>query len=87
MSTSYCVIELYTSEEARGQGKPLWEAVLGHVAETRSAARCLVSKAVAGCYEGGEMAGTRLEVLSYNLPVKVEIAHWLLTTLRTTGGR
>ncbi len=73
MDRVYRVIELYTSEEARWQGRPLWEAVLGHVAEAPSAARCLVSKAVAGCYEGGEMAGSRLEVLSYNLPVKVEI--------------
>ena len=73
MPLNYCIIEVYTSEEARWRGRPLAEAILDHVLKAQVAARCLVFKAVAGVYENGELASARLEVLSYNLPVKVEI--------------
>jgi len=73
MPLSYCVIEVYTSEEARWRGRPLWETILDHVIKAQIAARCLVFKGVAGGYENGELSSTHLEVLSYNMPVKVEI--------------
>jgi CBS domain-containing protein len=73
MSVSYCIVEIYTSEEARWKGAPLWEAIVNQVARSPLVARCLVTKAVAGAYENGELSSSHLEVLSYNMPVKVEI--------------
>lgn len=73
MPLRYCVIETYSSEESRWRGKPLWQAVLDHVAKSRVGARCLVFRGMAGCYESGELSSAHLEVLSYNMPVKVEI--------------
>ena len=37
------------------------------------AARCLVTRGIAGSYESGEIATSRLEVLSYNMPVWIKI--------------
>lgn len=73
MPLSYRVIEIYTSEEARWHKQPLWEALMAHVAKVHRAVRCLVFKGVAGVYESGEHSSTHLEVLSYNMPIKLEI--------------
>jgi CBS domain-containing protein len=73
MPLAYSIIEIYTAERARYQGRPVWEAAVDHVLKAGTAARCLVFKGVAGGYEDGEPVGGHLEVLSYDLPVKVEI--------------
>lgn len=73
MPMNYRIIEVYTSEDARWHGRPVWEAVVEQVRKARCAARCIVIKGVAGLYESGEQASSRLEVLSYKMPVKVEI--------------
>jgi CBS domain-containing protein len=70
---TYKVIEIFTSEEARWKGSPLYEAVIRAVAREKSAARCLVSRAIGGCYENGELASHRVLDLSYNMPIKIEI--------------
>jgi CBS domain-containing protein len=49
------------------------EAVLHFIREQRIAARCLVTRGIAGCTENGELATGRLEVLSYNLPLRITI--------------
>jgi CBS domain-containing protein len=69
----YKVIEIFTSERARWQGRPLEEAVVKHVHDLRIAARCLVTRAVDGCYESGELATARIEVLASNLPLVITI--------------
>lgn len=73
MPVEYRVIEVFTSEEARWEGRPVWEAILDAVRRSDLAARCTVSRAMAGCYENGEMASGSLEVLSFNMPLKVEV--------------
>lgn len=73
MPVEYRVIEVFTSEEARWEGRPVWEAILDTVRRSGLAARCTVSRAMAGCYENGEMASGSLEVLSFNMPLKVEV--------------
>lgn len=73
MPFTYRVIEIFTSEEARFKSKPLHMAIVERVKEARIAARCIVSKAVAGCYESGEVATHGLEILSFNMPLKIEI--------------
>ena len=70
---AYKVIEIFTSEETRWQGRPLNEAIVQYVRDLKIAARCLVTRAVDGCYENGEIATRRLEVLSYNMPLRIEI--------------
>lgn len=69
----YSAIAIFSSEDARWEGKPLPDAVLQLVKDSGLAARCLVTRGVAGLYEDGAMATQRVEVLSYNLPVKIEI--------------
>lgn len=69
----YKVIEIFTSEEARWQGRPLTEAIVQYVRDLKIAARCLVTRAIEGCYESGEIATRRLEILSYNMPLRIVI--------------
>lgn len=70
---AYSVIEIFTSEEARWHGAPLYDAVVRAVAKEAAFARCVVSKGIAGCYEDGELASHRVLDLSYNMPLKIEI--------------
>jgi CBS domain-containing protein len=69
----YKVIEIFTSEEARWHGERLHAAVVQLVHDLKIAARCLVTKGIEGAYESGEIATGRLEVLAYNLPVRITI--------------
>jgi CBS domain-containing protein len=69
----YKIIEIFTSEEERWHGKPLYSAVVEHVNGLKIAARTLVTRGIEGSYESGEVATRRLEVLSYNMPVRVTI--------------
>lgn len=73
MSLPYTIVRIYTSEEARCDGKPLPQAVVNYVHGLKVAARCLVTKAVEGCYENGEMATFGVEVLSYNMPLVITV--------------
>jgi CBS domain-containing protein len=69
----YKKIEIFTSEEVRWQGQPLYAAIVLVVRDLKIAARCLVTRGIEGSYESGEIATGRLEVLSYNMPVRVTI--------------
>ncbi|MCX7045032.1 MAG: DUF190 domain-containing protein [Candidatus Sumerlaeota bacterium] len=69
----YKIIQIYTSDETRSQGKSVPEAVMQFIRGLKIAARCLVTHSEAGCYENGEMAARRIEMLSLNMPVKIEI--------------
>ena len=69
----YQVIEIFTSERARWEGRPLDQAVVEHVRSLKLAARCLVTRGTDGCYENGEVATRRIELLSYNMPVRITI--------------
>ncbi len=70
----YKAIEIFTNEAARCHKKPLVDAVIQYVRELKIAARCIVTRGLAGCYESGEVATNRLEVLSFNQPVRIYIA-------------
>lgn len=69
----YKIITIFTSEEARWKGKPLSETLLTQLQDLKLAARCLVTRGIAGCYENGEMATAKLEILSFKMPLKIEI--------------
>lgn len=73
MAMNYRLITIYTAEEIRSQGRPLLDAVVDYVKSLKIAARCFVSRAMAGCYETGEIASQSLLTISYNMPVKIEI--------------
>jgi CBS-domain-containing membrane protein len=70
---NYKAIEIFTSEEARYRRKPVVDAVLQFVRELKIAARCIVTRGIAGCYESGELASGRLEILSFNMPLRIYI--------------
>lgn len=72
MTIKYNVIEVFTSEDAKWKGRPVWEVVVEHVRELGIAARVMVSRGLAGCYENGELASNKIEVLSYDMPIKIE---------------
>jgi CBS domain-containing protein len=69
----YKVIEIFTSEEVRWQGSPVYDAIVQFVHDLKIAARCMVTRGIEGAYESGEIATGRLEVLSYNMPVRITI--------------
>ena len=69
----YKIIEIFSSEAVRWQGNTLSDAVVQFVHDLKIAARCMVTRGVEGSYESGEMATGRLEVLSYNMPVRITI--------------
>jgi CBS domain-containing protein len=73
MTLQYSVIEIFTSESTRYKHKPVTEAVVQFVHGLKIAARCIVSRGIGGCYENGEVATNRIEILSFNMPVKIEI--------------
>lgn len=81
----YKAIEIFTNEEARWQGKPVSEAVVQYVAGMKIAARCIVTRGTDGCYESGEVATRRLEVLSFNMPVRIYILLPAAEYARTIG--
>ena len=73
MSIDYSAIEIFTDEEARYQGKPLYKAIISRVSKLKIAARCIVTKGMEGCYENGQIATQDILIMSYNLPIKIEL--------------
>lgn len=73
MALDYKVIEIFTSEDARYKGHILSAALVRRVHDLKIAARCIVLRGIEGCYENGEMATQGIEVLSFNMPLKMEI--------------
>ena len=73
MAQSYIVIDIYTSEGAQCDGKPLTEAVLAYIQKLRAPARLVVFKGTEGCYENGEVTTRKIMDLSINQPIKIEI--------------
>ena len=73
MAIKYCVVEVFTSEGGAGRGPALAQALVRRVRDLKIAARCLVTRGVAGCREDGEIASGGLEVLSLDMPLKIEI--------------
>jgi len=69
----YKIIEIFTSEEVRWQGSPVYDAIVQFVHDLKIAARCMVTRGIEGAYESGEIATGRLEVLSYNMPIRITI--------------
>jgi CBS domain-containing protein len=73
MSLAYRVIEVFTSEDAKYKGHHVHMAIVQRIRDLHIAARCVVLRGVAGCYESGEIATHGIEVLSFNMPLKIEI--------------
>jgi len=71
--TDYSIIKVYTREKARHEGKDMAEAVVAYVRSLRLAARCVVTRGMAGCYENGETASSHLVELSYDFPIIIDI--------------
>jgi CBS domain-containing protein len=73
MALEYKIIKIYTSEDARWQGRPLYDAVIEYVRNLKITARCIVIRGIAGCYESGEISTQAIVDLSYNAPLVIEI--------------
>ncbi len=73
MLLQYKVIEIFTCEEERWQGRAIYSAIVQHVNDLKIAARTIVTRGIEGSYESGEIATGRIEVLSYNMPVRITI--------------
>jgi CBS domain-containing protein len=69
----YKRISIHTSEDARWHKEPLHEAIVNFVRDLKLAARCTVTRGLAGCYENGTVATNKLEILSYKMPLIIEI--------------
>ena len=73
MAQSYVVIEVYTGEGTKFEGKYLTEAIPDHIGKLKAPARCIVFKGIGGCTENGDVSTQKIMDLSINLPVKIEI--------------
>lgn len=73
MSINYQAITVFTTEQAKYKGKPLSAALVERISNLHIAARCIVCRGIAGCYENGDIATHGIEVLSFNMPLKIEI--------------
>jgi PII-like signaling protein len=73
MAVEYRVIEVFTSEEARYKGHPLSSALVQRVHDLQITARCIVLRGIEGFYENGKIATRSIEILSFNMPLKIEI--------------
>lgn len=70
---NYKAIEIFTSEEARYRKKPVADAVIQYIKDLKIAARCIVTRGIAGSYESGEVVTKRIEILSFNMPIRIYI--------------
>ncbi|MCG3191037.1 MAG: Inosine-5'-monophosphate dehydrogenase [Thermoanaerobaculia bacterium] len=73
MPVPYAVIEVFTSERPGRKGKAPAAEIVRKIASLRVPARAIVQRGSSGSFENGEVASTSLEVLSFALPVKIEI--------------
>ncbi len=73
MSQAYVVIEIYTGEGVKYDGKYLSEAILDHIRKLKAPARCVIFKGIGGCTESGEVSTQKIMDLSLNQPIKIEI--------------
>jgi CBS-domain-containing membrane protein len=83
---NYQAIEIFTNEEARYGSRAVADAVIRYIRDLRIAARCIVTRGTAGCYESGEVATRRLEILSMNMPVRIYIILPAMETGRVLDG-
>jgi len=73
MMLNYKAIEILTTEDARYRSMPIADAVIDYIRNLKIAARCIVTRGIAGCSENGEVCSGRVEVLSFNLPIRISI--------------
>lgn len=83
---NYKAIEIFTNEDARYRGKPIAEAVIAYIRDLKIAARCIVTRGIAGSYESGEISTGRVEILSFNLPIRIYIVLPAAETERVLAG-
>ncbi|MBF0413875.1 MAG: DUF190 domain-containing protein [Desulfamplus sp.] len=73
MVLRYSEINIFTNEETRYNGAPLYEEIVRYVHGLKIAARCMVIRCIEGCYENGEMATQSVMVASFNMPIIIKI--------------
>lgn len=83
---NYKAIEIFTSESARYGNTPLTDAVMSLLRDLKIAARCVVTRGISGLYENGELATSRLEILSFNMPIRICIVVPAAETDRVLDG-
>jgi len=71
MPMTYTLARIFTSEESRWNGKPLYQEIVQLVSRQKISARCQVTKGIAGCYENGEIAASGVEVFSFRMPLEI----------------
>ena len=69
----YKCIEIFTSEDARWRGQPIHGAIVRYVSGLKIAARSIVTRGVEGSYESGDIATQWIEVLSFNMPIRITV--------------
>jgi len=73
MPLPYTIVKIYTDEDSRHEGKPVYQAISRFIQGLKISARCMVTRGIAGCYENGEIATFGIEVLSYNMPLEITV--------------
>jgi CBS domain-containing protein/PII-like signaling protein len=73
MPLIYTIARIFTSEEARHKGRPLYQEIVEFVRSQKISARCHVTRSMGGCFENGETATHGIEVLSFNMPLEITV--------------
>ncbi|MCL6591867.1 MAG: DUF190 domain-containing protein [Firmicutes bacterium] len=73
MPLEYKTITIFTSADVYWKGKPLADAVNEFIVQRKLAARCIVTKGTAGCFENGEVYVQAMLEFPDNMPLKIEI--------------
>lgn len=69
----YTLVTVFTRASARCRGRAVADVVVERVRDLKTSARCHVSHAHAGCYEGGDVVTSGIEALSYDLPIRIDV--------------
>jgi len=83
---NYKAIEIFTNEEACYRKKSVADAVIQYIKDLKIAARCIITRGVAGCCESGDVATERIVILSFNMPIRIYIVLPAAETERVLDG-
>ena len=72
-SPKYKLIKIFTDEDAKHRGRPIFETIIEFLSSHHCQCRCVVSRAIAGCNEKGHISNRNILTLSTHMPLIIHI--------------
>ena len=73
MPLTYTLARIYTSEESRHLGRPLYQEIVELMQQSEDPRPVPRHQSITGCYENGEVATFGVEVFSFNMPLEIPV--------------